>query len=427
LLRLRYTDAIVNTLKLATKPSPYYTPQLVAQVKALSDRLTAAPGHDKAGSWITRMVPRGPTKETLWSTLEGGFTKFVAGEGELSAKALVAKAEVAKAANGGPIGPFSHYSSISPGSTSGTLSRTQSQSDLNVSMPPSRPASSAAATPPTAHQQAPGPPPVKRAPFKTHHSRSSSLGIAGYNYDPNAPPPWQSYVAPASQARLEPEQLEATPRVSAQEFSASQQQQQRQGQQQSYGYGSSAYGWTGDEQANGAAAAESAPAWWGSEAGAGDLSSLRAPIFSAVEQDFAEDESGFISPMAQFTPSVSPAPSTRPSSYHTQQTHKRTTTLDELEDLGIGNSKSRKPTFDSIDEQAGEGEEGVVTPTDANTPQRPDASKLAKPEDGPCELAPRLALVDELSNALACCPLQRSNRLSLAPGSAVGSSERRPP
>ncbi|ORY64606.1 Sec23-binding domain of Sec16-domain-containing protein, partial [Leucosporidium creatinivorum] len=43
----KYCEAIVNTLKATTKPSPYYTPVLVAQVKALSDRLTAAPGHDK--------------------------------------------------------------------------------------------------------------------------------------------------------------------------------------------------------------------------------------------------------------------------------------------------------------------------------------------------------------------------------------------
>lgn len=356
----RYTEAIVSTLKLATKPSPFYTPALVASVKALADRLSAAPGQDKAGSWIARMVPRGPTKETLWSTLEGGFTKFVAGEGEPNAKALAAKAEVAKNANGGMIGPFSHYSSISPGSTSGTLSRTASQSDLTgpTLHPPSRPAS-AASTAPTGLQHSPGPPPVKRAPFKTHHSRSSSLGIAGYNYDPNAPPPWQTYVAPAT---------DATPRASAQEFSAP--------ASNPYG-GGNGYDGQQQQQANGGGG------WYGADQqqvpdnGGG----LRAPAFAAVEQDFAEDESGFISPMAHLTPSVSPAPATGRPGYGANVKHTRTTTLDELEDLGIGNTKSRKPGFDSIDEQAGEGEEGVTTPTSATDNKRPPLATQPKADE----------------------------------------------
>lgn len=367
----RYTEAIANTLKLTTKPSPYYTPILVAQVKALSDRLTAAGGSDKAGSWITRMVPRGPTKETLWSTLEGGFTKFVSGEGEPSAKALAAKAEVAKTANGGPIGPFSHYSSISPGSTSGTLSRAQSTADLlNGSLaPPSRPTSAAAgstsssqlsAAPPAA---AAGPPPVKRAPFKTHHSRSSSLGVAGYNYDPTAPPPWQSSVPTRSF------EAESLPRSAGGDFSrygnsAYESQPQQPGQQQQQ----NEWGW------NGAASTD-------------NDATLRAPAFAAVDQGFSEDSSGFISPMAEYTPSVSPIPPSARAAYQAQQqqqNHKRTTTLDELEDLGIGNKKSKKPGFDAIDE--GEGDDGSTTPTDpyAPKPKEEPARSESAPKPGSC-------------------------------------------
>lgn len=308
------------------------------------------------------MVPRGPTKETLWSTLEGGFTKFVSGEGDPSPQALAAKAEVAKKANGAAIGPFSHYSSIAPGSTTGTLSRAQSTLELMSPVtPPSRPASAAAAPmsspvaslappvpslpPPPQQQQhgqqtqsqSQGPPPVKRAPFKTHHSRSSSLGVAGYNYDPTAPPPWQAHINARQQQQQQ--DSDSTPRMNAHD-----------------GYG------------------------WGSDAQGGS----RTSTFTSVPgQGFSEDSSGFISPMGQYTPTVSPGPSSVHNAYNAQQQlHKRTTTQDELEDLGIGNNKSRKPGFDAIDEGAGEGEDGATTPTDPYAPPKSSAAKAEPSKPG---------------------------------------------
>ncbi|KAL8278678.1 hypothetical protein RQP46_008970 [Phenoliferia psychrophenolica] len=371
----KYTDAIGNTIKLATKPSPFYNAGLVAQVKTLSDRLVAAPGHDKAGSWIARKIPK-PTVESLWTGLEGRFTKFVAGEGETSAQELAAKAEVAKQAhlNGGPIGPFSHYSSISPGSTSGTLSRTASQTDLVMGIsapplaspglgnagpglaspfhPPSRPTSAAAALAPP-----PGPPPVKRAPFKTHHSRSSSLGFAGYNYDPAAPPPWQSYQQ-GGNAR--PQDAEATPKPSAQEFQDEPIQPQSGSAYESTGYDPEA----GDPEGGGNSS------YWGAQPAEG--AAPQAPAFLSAGDSFAEDDSGFISPMGAFTPSASPAPTSHYQQPPQQQSHRRTTTREEMDELGLGNSKSRKPAFDSIDEQTGEGEEGAVTPTAEQPPPAGD-------------------------------------------------------
>ncbi|KAM0752348.1 hypothetical protein T439DRAFT_324423 [Meredithblackwellia eburnea MCA 4105] len=366
----KYTDAIGNTIKLATKPSPFYNAGLVAQVKALSDRLTAAPGHDK-GSWIARKVPR-PTIDSLWTGLEGRFTKFVAGEGEPSAQEVAAKAEVAKQQqlNGGVVGPFSHYSSISPGSTSGTLSRTQSQSDLTItSRPPSRPTSAAASHTPA------GPPPVKRAAFKTHHSRSSSLGFAGYNYDPNAPPPWQSYTTSSQGAT--PKSAESTPRfpTSPQDPPSSQP------------YGSSAYD-AAAPSAYGNGEAEVKPqggpdetnnsGWWGDTAQSGGG---QAPTFLSAGDQFTEDDSGFISPMG-FTPAVSPMPSTyQPPNQN--QTHRRTTTREELDDLGLGNSKSRKSNFDAIDEQAGEAEDGNGTGNGSATPTAVEKKPESEPAQQP--------------------------------------------
>lgn len=390
----RYTDAIVGTLKLATKPSPFYHPGLVAQVKTVSDRLVTAPGHDKGGSWITRNVPR-PTIDSLWSTLEGRFTKFVSGEGEAIAATLVVKAEAVKA-TAGPIGPFTHFSSISPASTSGTLSRQASQSEL-ASQDPPRPSSAAALAPIM------GPPPVKRAPFKTHHSRSSSLGFVGYDYNPSAPPPWQAYVPNPSTAPS----VDATPKSSQQEFSAASPYRYA---QESSGYGEASYGQEpaghgeepGYEQPSAYASSYEQPAayqedsqygaaeqttaandsGWGSPSwqSGGDAAAPRAPMFSPVAENFAEDDSGFISPMAAFSPSPSPGPAMAYSPLN-PQSHKRTSTRDELDDLGIGNSKSRKPTFDAIDEQAGEGEDaapGVPATSAPPKAERPGSSRFSR-------------------------------------------------
>ncbi|GAA6001466.1 uncharacterized protein JCM10292_006268 [Rhodotorula paludigena] len=352
----KYTEAIVNTLKLATKPSPFYHPRLVAQIKALAERVGASGAVKEGGSWISRKVPR-PTVNSLWSTFEGGFNKFVSGDDEPSAEQLAAKAEVAKAANGQSVGAFSHFSSISPGSTSGTLSRAQSSTDLVSANllhvnPPARPASATGPTsplataPPIQQHQSPGPPPVKRAPFKTHHARSSSLGaFAGYDYNPTAPPPWQSYTPPTlnrtgsdkPEAARIAEGLTASPRAARDDASA--------------------------------------PA--------------RRPQFGPVDEQMQEDEEGFISPMAHLTPSVSPAPAAMRQMSLQQQTHRRMTTAEELADLGIGNSKSKKPAFDTLDEELEAEEGGAPMPERKEAaPEAGSSADAVKPSLAPGSAAP---------------------------------------
>lgn len=282
---------------------------------------------------------------------------------------LVVKAEAVKT-TAGPIGPFSHYSAISPASTSGTLSRQPSQTDLTTIQPP-RP-TSAAAHPPL------GPPPVKRANFKTHHSRSSSLGFAGYDYNPSAPPPWQSYAPPTK---------DSTPKSTQQEFSSG---SPYGGYNQETTYDSNPP-YVSSYEAPSAYQEPETPNydqpeefstqesndWQGSswQPESNYQSNLQAPTFSSSE-NFVEDESGFMSPMAAFTPSPSPAP-TATFTPQNPQSHKRTSTRDELDDLGIGNSKSRKPAFDSIDEQGTEGEESgpsAVASSSAAQSERPGQS-----------------------------------------------------
>lgn len=106
----------------------FYHPALTDQIKALSGRLSAAPLADKGSSWIARKMPR-PTLDNVWQTLEGRVHKFVAGDDEGSAENAGNGAVHSNMPNQA-LGPFSHYSSISPGGSSGSLSRVQSSNDL---------------------------------------------------------------------------------------------------------------------------------------------------------------------------------------------------------------------------------------------------------------------------------------------------------
>ena len=125
--------------------------------------------------------------------------------------------------------------------------------------------------------------------------------------------------------------------------------------------------------------AGSNPSWWGderAEAANAAPGAPQAPAFLSAGDSFAEDESGFISPMGAYTPSASPAPTSQYQQPQQPQSHRRTTTREEMEELGLGNSKSRKPGFEAINEQAGEGEEGAASPSSSERPaeqQQPQA------------------------------------------------------
>jgi hypothetical protein len=390
---IRYTDAIVGTLKLATHSSPFYHSGLVAQVKALSERALAAPGKDKS-SWITRNVPR-PTVDSLWSTLEGRFSKFVAGEGEAGSQDIIVKPETISA----NVGPFSHFSAISP-AISTNLSRRQSQNDLNsLGQPPVSPSSfspiqnqlasqsyqqqSTAAIVNSASPPSSQPPISSRGPTfaRTHHARSSSLGFAGYNYDPAAPPPWQSYTPPSpigrpplNESRSGTDVNQPYDQQEDQPFSASsttlineyEQNPTYDDHSEVNSRGQSMEAEREDVSWSNAVVGESVEA-------DNSTMTLRAPVFSAVEAgSFTEDASGFISPMGAFSPAPSPGP---PSSYSPLNphvtSHQRNSTRAELDDLGIGNSRSKKPGFDSINEQGDEGEEtsGNASPVVQKKPE----------------------------------------------------------
>ncbi|SPO25699.1 related to SEC16 - COPII vesicle coat protein required for ER transport vesicle budding [Ustilago trichophora] len=133
----RYCEAIALCLK-QCKHSPYLHSTLLSQSKQLSDRLVGAPQAGPGGNWVTRKMQR-PTLDGVWGALEGRFTKFIAGED--GATEADSPNKNSKGSVSSSIGPFSHYSAITPDAASGGMTRQQSFNELRTgspSMPTSR-------------------------------------------------------------------------------------------------------------------------------------------------------------------------------------------------------------------------------------------------------------------------------------------------
>ena len=119
---IRYCDSIMTLLKHG-KMNRYFHPVLLHQLQELSNRLQ---GDTKSASWTKKK----PTIDGMWGALEGRFTKFIAGEDDGAKDS----AGTAKAASGSStVGPFSHYSAITPDATAGGVSRVQSHADFGAS------------------------------------------------------------------------------------------------------------------------------------------------------------------------------------------------------------------------------------------------------------------------------------------------------
>jgi hypothetical protein len=309
-------------MKLATKSSPFYNWTLCHQIPALMDRVSGTPTKaTDTGSWVSRTIQR-PTLDSLWGTLEGRFTSFVAGEGagEVPPPVKTKAPLVAVAA-----GPFANYSSISP-AENGQISRTPSVTDLGAMQPqqaqmngtsayhPPAQSSYEAALPPLPNPSslpplpplpkpsvaAPSPAARKAPPRAAHHqhSRSQSMGFLAYGSDPYASAPSWAPKPPTTPADV-PEQEEEAALAEATQPPAE---------------GSS---------------------WWSSSQNEQSFDTNRQPSFySTSEAAIPEDETGFISPMGSVTPSTA--------AFSRQTTSTTTTTIDEDDDdLGFGNSSRR--------------------------------------------------------------------------------------
>lgn len=94
------------------------------------ERLTGSPSVEPAKNLSARKATAKPGLDKLGSWLEGRLTKFIAGDDE--APAAVAKPIPATKDKSAPVGPFSHFASISP-ARSADVSRNPSVPDFGAS------------------------------------------------------------------------------------------------------------------------------------------------------------------------------------------------------------------------------------------------------------------------------------------------------
>ncbi|KNZ64280.1 hypothetical protein VP01_1044g3 [Puccinia sorghi] len=317
----RYCEALEATFKLATKPCPFYHPFLFEQIKTLSGRLSAAPLAEKGSSWITRKMPR-LTLDNVWQTLEGRVHKFVAGDDDDGSNPVASKSIGPSSQNSKVLGPFSHYSSISPESVSGTVSRVQSSNDLgqistqtttsglagpfhhNATL--QRPSSGAGYSPSYYSKD-----PRRASPSNQYEgSTLSPVDYASFRGQTSSVPPLHSYehAAPAGSPSSVPSPGET---VTADNITTT------------------------------------SGGWWESSNSYGTpANNTSQPVFESIaDTPIADDGSGFIDPMASFGgPSfVSPGAPMRESPHPIAPSPSSRTQYDEdEEDLGFGNSSSRK-------------------------------------------------------------------------------------
>lgn len=334
----RYCEALASTLKLATKPCHFYHATLFEQVKALSARLSATPAADKSTSWITRKMPR-PTLDNVWQTLEGRVHKFVAGDDDEGNSQSVANSTSSTSQNNQVLGPFSHFSSISPGSASAAISRVQSSSDLGYSnnhlgggvglggpfahntTNPRRPSSGAGFSSSTSNQAA-------RKGSLSNPYDGSTLSPIGYSTSfrsqTSSVPPLQNYDS----SSLGTSPINQTVPSSVETI-------------------------TGESNPT---AASSGGGWWEASNSYGTPvnSTAAQPVFESIEDTpIADDGSGFIDPMASFGGVPSFASPGFPTASHNSYDHSSASRssypkeeAEAFEDLGFGNSSSRKRNQD---------------------------------------------------------------------------------
>ncbi|KAG8532034.1 uncharacterized protein KY384_003670 [Bacidia gigantensis] len=132
----QYCEAIFNTLKSTTRPSPYYHALLAGSLETLQDRLRQAP-RDASGSWISK-----PSMDKVSGSIWAKFNSYVAGDEDDAASSKSGKTHDPAS------GPFAGVSGESP-----SPSRATSSSDLynsyqaGVVSAPTAPAANARYTP----------------------------------------------------------------------------------------------------------------------------------------------------------------------------------------------------------------------------------------------------------------------------------------
>ncbi|KAJ9112057.1 hypothetical protein QFC22_006351 [Naganishia vaughanmartiniae] len=316
-LAKRYCEAVIASLRLRKVPDQ--ASQLLKL--QLQNLLSQINGEDFSVS-SAKGLPK-PKLENLGSWFEGTLTKFIAGE-ESESGNQKAPGHMKKASSGSAgIGPFSHFSAITPEATPSLPSRTMSTYDI----------------PATAYA-----PPIPR-----------SGSAMSYRPQPASQPPTQQRPTSAMAYGRQETRLSALSQVTAQVNEPA-------GYEPS-GYSPSGYapvnhGHTAEPAADlGPQQEEEKPSSESYEPVQEEVHAVEIPSWGQsytfedgntqpnADDDASEDAGSFINPMANF---ITPAVSTHPSAAPTPPIPYRPRTNDvnledeEDDDLGLGNASNKK-------------------------------------------------------------------------------------
>ncbi|KAF7304925.1 Protein transport protein sec16 [Mycena kentingensis (nom. inval.)] len=345
-LASRYCEAISVSF---SRASPYFTPVLLEQLKALSDRIVGVDHHDKSGFWKST-----PSLDTIGRFLEGRFTKLVTGDADPNTPI-----EEQMKMNDAASGPFSQYSTISTISSAAPSTNPSPQPSIyNLSaqahLPPPRSGSAtgygkshatidraSSAMDHVRRRQSPAPPPQPRIASAnastTTFAQAPSYVSAYGNYSPNP------YSPNMNMPTARPNQDNKT---------------------------------TKEEPEDDAEGAQEV-SWWGASAYGNTDSANQTPMattFHQVDGGVTTNADGFISLMDDSSYSVSSAPT---SNRHTPQAS--TAEEDDEDDLGFGNSK--KPPKKEAAESDKAGSPASAAASTA-APTRPDPNPVQSASSG---------------------------------------------
>lgn len=128
----RYCTAVESASKAGKNGPPLLSRSHLNSLEDLQERLTGEPSIKPANLFGARKQGPKPGVNKLGSWIEGRLTKFIAGEednqGPFKAD-LAAKAKGKESSAAAPVGPFSHFSTISPG-PSNPVTRRPSTADV---------------------------------------------------------------------------------------------------------------------------------------------------------------------------------------------------------------------------------------------------------------------------------------------------------
>ncbi|KAL0946874.1 hypothetical protein HGRIS_013040 [Hohenbuehelia grisea] len=313
----RYCEAITASLG---RPSPHFTPVFVEQLKGLVDRIHGTPNVDKSGSWIGSKLSK-PSLDSIGGWLEGRFTKLVTGDSDSSTPPEAEQKSESQA-----FGPFSHYNSIS----SAMQSARSSPQPPNA--PPPRSGSAMAYHPvsngyPHIERAASAMDTLRRKPSPTSRTAPSTATTGSFNYTPAY---GASHLDTSNSSPTASDAL-ITPRASTS---------------------------TDDDSSS------QEVSWWGASSYGGGTSSTPTQ-FMHVDTPLSE-AGGFVSLMDS-TPFATPA--------QNGSVHKHPAAVqeeDDEEDLGFGNSSTKKRQTGDESEQGAKASERKPEAAKPAEPSRPD-------------------------------------------------------